>query len=137
MIPDVERRYLREIYDLEKQGNIIIGPKDIADRFNISRATAHEYLMKLTKKGYLKHIPRKGFCLSDKGKRLVNRLIRNHRILETMLVETIGLNLDDACEFAREVENRVSIHIVERIYDQLGKPGCCPHGEPIPKLDEC
>jgi len=133
----VERRYLREIYELEVSGVLIIGPKEIAERLNVTRATAYEYLMKLTSKGFLHHLPRKGFRLSDRGRRVVKRLIRNHRILETLLVKFIGLDLEEACELASKIENSVSITVVEKIYQNVGSPDCCPHGKPIPKLNEC
>ncbi len=137
VIPDTERRYLREIYDLEINGVLIVGPKDIADRLNVTRATAYEYLVKLTNKGFLQHIPRKGFRLSDRGRCIAKRLIRNHRIIETFLVKFLDLEVDDACELASKIENNVPVTVVEKIYENVGCPACCPHGKPIPELKDC
>lgn len=137
VIPEVERKYLREIYELEINGVFVVGPKEIGDRLNVTRATAHEYLTKLANKGLLYHLPRKGFYLSDKGRCMVKRLIRNHRILETLLVRFIGLDLEEACELASKMENSISSTIIEKIYRNIGSPNCCPHGKPIPSLKEC
>ena len=137
MVTEREAKYLKIIYEMEESGWIIVGAQQVAEKMGITRASAYEALMKLSGKGLLKHYPKKGFALTNKGRCLVKRLIRTHRIIETMLVELFNVPLDRACECAARLEIVFSQDIVERIFGFLGEPECCPHGEPIPSLDEC
>ncbi len=138
MLTETEIKYIRIVYEFEEKGVPLVGPQDIANVLNVSRASAHESLVRLVRKGYLEHFPRKGFRLSKIGKCVAKRIIRNHRILETMLVKIVGLSVDEACECASGIEFKISLAIIEKIYDKLGNPQCCPHGKPIPPIEnEC
>jgi len=130
-------KILRVIYNLEAQGLPIIGPKEISERLQISKSYAFIAMKELTKQGYLLHFPRKGFRLSEKGKKVAKRLIRNHRILEIIFVKYIGFDRETACCFARVLESRIPSHIVEEIANRLGNPTVCPCGYRIPAREEC
>ncbi len=137
LITSVEAKYLKIIYKLEKEGIPLVGAKVMASILSVSRPSAHEILLKLRDKGFLEHYPRKGFRLSKSGRRLAKRLVRNHKIIETMLVIIAGISVDEACRCAENIELKLPSNVIEKIFESIGRPECCPHGEPIPPLEEC
>ncbi|MHA1617445.1 MAG: metal-dependent transcriptional regulator [Candidatus Njordarchaeales archaeon] len=137
MLTPIEAHYLKIIYKLEEEGWSLVGAQQVAKFLGVTRVTAHEVMMRLVGKEMLRHFPRKGFALTPKGRRLVKRLIRTHRILETMFVKLFNIPLEEACRCATRLELIFSPKIAERIFSAIGAPKCCPHGELIPPLEEC
>src|SRR5699024_2557026 len=58
--------------------------------------------------------------------------VRRHRIVETYLVEALGLSWDQVHEEADRLEHAVSDLVLERMNAALGHPDRDPHGDPIP-----
>lgn len=136
MLTETEIKYIRVIYQLEEEGMPIVGPNDIAMTLDVSRASAHEILTKLTKKGILTHFKRKGFKFTEFGRQIAIKIIRTHRILEIFFVTHAGLSADEACKCISGIEFRFPQDRIEALYEKLGSPECCPHGKPIPNIDE-
>ena len=59
-------------------------------------------------------------------------IVRRHRIVETYLVEALGLSWDQVHEEADRLEHAVSDLVLERMNAALGHPDRDPHGDPIP-----
>ena len=59
-------------------------------------------------------------------------ILRRHRLLETFLVETLGLDWSEIHDVAEELEHAISEKVLERLDEFLGKPRHDPHGHPIP-----
>jgi len=137
MLSEREARYLKIVYKLEKEGWRLVGVQQVAEIVGVSRATAYEVLIRLVEKKLLVHFPKKGFALSEKGKCVVMRLIRVHRIIETMLVKLFNIPLEEACKCAAKLELVFPLETANKIFGAIGEPKCCPHGEPIPSLEEC
>jgi len=97
---------------------------------NISPASAHEEILHLESKGFLQKTD-KGIYLTDEGKGAINSLVKAHRVIETLLVKT-GIPPDEACKYTQQFDSSVPDEVVEKIYEFLGKPDKCPHGENIP-----
>lgn len=102
----------------------------ISKDLNISPASAYEEIEHLENKGLLQKT-NKGIYLTDEGKDAINLLIKAHRVIETLLVK-MGLSPDEACKYTQQFDFSVPEEVVEKIYEFLGKPDKCPHGERIP-----
>ena len=62
--------------------------------------------------------------------------MRKHRLAERLLVDVIGLDWEDVHIEACRWEHVMSEAVERRILALLDKPLVCPHGNPIPGLDE-
>jgi DtxR family Mn-dependent transcriptional regulator len=52
--------------------------------------------------------------------------------MERWLTDTLGLDWVAADEEAARLEHAVSDRVERRLYEALGRPSTCPHGNPIP-----
>ncbi len=73
-----------------------------------------------------------GVRLTPAGRRRALAVIRRHRLLETFLHDTLGLDWDKVHREAEELEHHLSEQVTEALDRHLGHPRFDPHGEPIP-----
>src|SRR5437763_10304 len=59
-------------------------------------------------------------------------IVRRHRVAERWLTDVLGLDWIDADEEAARLEHSISEAVEQRLWESLGKPETCPHGNPIP-----
>jgi DtxR family Mn-dependent transcriptional regulator len=62
--------------------------------------------------------------------------MRKHRLAECLLVDVIGMEWEEVHIEACRWEHVMSESVERRIITLLGTPTACPHGNPIPGLDE-
>jgi DtxR family Mn-dependent transcriptional regulator len=74
--------------------------------------------------------------LSDQGRYEAIAVMRKHRLAERLLADVIGLDWEDLHIEACRWEHVMSEKVERRILALLDKPLVCPHGNPIPGLDQ-
>lgn len=107
---------------------------DIASELGVTPATVSKVIKGLESKGLVKRIKYKYTVLTEKGKDIAEQIIRKHRIAEAFLNTMLGFDLVESHIYAHSLEHLPDI-IIERIYNMLGKPKHCPHGNKIPGID--
>lgn len=125
--------YLKSILKLSmecERGEVPMGM--IATSLGVTPGTATAMMKNLQKEKWLSYKSRKGVRLTPSGKKIGMRMIRRHRLLETFLVETLGLDWSEIHEEAEVLEHAISEKVLERLDIFLGKPRHDPHGHPIP-----
>ena len=70
--------------------------------------------------------------LSAEGEREALRIVRRHRILETFLVNALGLDWSEVHEDAEVLEHHVSDRVLDALDRFMEHPTEDPHGHPIP-----
>ena len=55
-----------------------------------------------------------------------------YRLVERLLTDYLGMEWADCHKEACLLEHAISPQVEERLYERLGKPDTCPHGNPIP-----
>ena len=103
----------------------------VADMLGISRASAGEMLKRLEADGLVERGERKEAILTEKGRKLAERAVRRHRIIERLLTDFMGYTAAEAHEQADALGDTFTDDMVERIAKQLGEPDRCPHGWPV------
>ncbi|KUJ71220.1 metal-dependent transcriptional regulator [Thiomicrospira sp. WB1] len=129
--------YLKIIYKLESltPANKGVQTKDLAERLAVSKASVTNMLKKLAEEALIQHEPYYGVRLTDSGRKIAMKMIRNHRILESYLVARLGYSWDEVDEEAETLEHFLSDKLVDRMWNDLGQPTHDPHGSPIPDVD--
>jgi DtxR family Mn-dependent transcriptional regulator len=74
--------------------------------------------------------------LTPEGRRLAEKVVRNHRIIERFLTDFMHYTPAESHVHADELGDAFSDEMVDRLAEQLGNPDRCPHGWPIDTAHE-
>ncbi len=130
MVDDID--FLRAIYVLAKgDPSIRVKITSIARVLKVSPSTATERVQKMAKKGLVVYEPRRGVGLSEKGLRVLTKVVWKEALLEILLVRA-GVPLGEACRAARLMASGFSDSAAKVLCQALGHPKYCPHGFRIP-----
>jgi DtxR family Mn-dependent transcriptional regulator len=126
--------YAKAIYVLESRHGVA-STTALADRLGVSAPAVSAMAKKLDGLGYVTHVPYRGVRLTGEGRTVALEVLRHHRLLETFLVEELGVPWDRVDAEAEVLEHVLSEGLEARIAAKLGEPTHDPHGDPIPALD--
>lgn len=129
--------YLKSIYMLSKEraSGAPVLTTALAERLQVTPASATNMLKKLASLGLVEHENYRGAALTEPGRKIALEVIRHHRLLETYLAEALGVPWDQVHAEAEVLEHVLSEELEERIAARLGHPAFDPHGHPIPSKD--
>jgi len=132
---DTTEMYLRTVYELEEEGVIPLRAR-IAERLGQSGPTVSQTVSRMERDGLLQVADDRHLQLSDNGRREAIAVMRKHRLAERLLADIIGLSWEEVHVEACRWEHVMSDAVERRIVALLEKPLVCPHGNPIPGLEE-
>ena len=135
MLHKSEEDYIKFIYEASTSSKTHLSLKDIASYFSYREQSVNEMIKKLQKKGYVKYLPYQGVTLLKKGEKEAIRMIRSHRIWEVFLEKYLGYSWEEVHQEAEHLEHAGSEKMIEKMYELIGKPETCQHGNPIPNYD--
>ncbi|HEY5541135.1 MAG TPA: metal-dependent transcriptional regulator [Coriobacteriia bacterium] len=124
--------YLEAIYKLAQHGPV--RPTQVAESVGVSGPTVTATLRRLEAQGLVVRDGTK-VVLTEEGVQRSLDIVRRHRIAETFLVDTLGLDWNAAHEEACVLEHALSQRVLSALELFLDNPSVCPHGHPIPAAD--
>ncbi len=127
--------YLEAIFYIWNEGETVRSAR-LADWLGVSRPTVTVALRRMSRDGMVRLNAHKEIELTVKGRRMAEAIVRRHRIMERWLTDGLGLDWVTADEEAARLEHAVSDVVEKRLYEVLGRPATCPHGNPIPGYSE-
>lgn len=128
-----EEDYLKNIYELTvEQGRAQIKSNELAESLGLTDQSTNDKIKRLMAKDYVVFKRYQGISLTPKGRQEAVRLIRAHRVWEVFLHQHLGFEWTELHDVAEELEHASHVKLIERLYDYLGKPQFCQHGNPIP-----
>ena len=127
--------YAKAIYSLAERSRRPVATSALADRLEVSPASASAMLKRLEALGLVTREPYHGVELTSAGERVALEVMRHHRLLELYLAEALGMPWDRVHAEAEVLEHAISPELSELIADKLGNPTHDPHGDPIPTID--
>ena len=128
----VTQDYLKAVWAASEWGGSGASITGLARRMRVAPSTASENVGRLVEAGLLEHEPYRAVTLSRLGYRLAMGMVRRHRLLETYLVERLGLSWDEVHAEAEVLEHAVSERLLRALDEALDRPVRDPHGDPIP-----
>jgi DtxR family Mn-dependent transcriptional regulator len=131
----VVSHYLEAIFYIWNEGEAVRSAR-LADWLGVSRPTVTVALRRMSRDGMVRLNSHKEIELTPKGRRMAEAIVRRHRIMERWLTDGLGLDWVTADEEAARLEHAVSDVVEKRLYEVLGRPATCPHGNPIPGYSE-
>src|SRR5215208_1081804 len=106
--------YLKAVYALETRLEGPVPTNALAERLGVTPGSVSGMLRRLDELGLLEHERYRGVTLTSEGRRIALRTLRNHRLLELLLVELLDVPWDRVHREAELLEHMVS--------DELGDP---------------
>ncbi len=132
---DTTEMYLRTVFELEEEGIVPLRAR-IAERLAQSGPTVSQTVARMERDGLLHVAGDRQLALSEMGRVLAMRVMRKHRLAECLLVNVINLPWEEVHIEACRWEHVISESVERRLFELLGHPERCPHGNLIPGLDE-
>lgn len=124
-------RYLESIYYMTAEGERVRAAR-LAEWLGISQPTTGATLRRMIRDGLVQISAGKEVTLTRRGRATAERIVRRHRVAERWLTDVLGLDWVQADEEAGKLEHALSDEVAERLFEHIGKPATCPHGNPIP-----
>ena len=130
-----ESEYLIQLYLLIREGRKVVGAR-IAEHMGVSAPAVTQALKRMARHGLIRSSRDEGVKLTDTGIESAKRTIRRHYLLERLLVDELGYDWVDADDEAARLEYSLSPSLEEHLFERLGRPTTCPHGNPFPDSAE-
>lgn len=132
MATSTVENYLKALMRIadENDGRITVGA--VAAELDLTPGTVTAMMKTLSQAGFIDYEPRRRVTLLPKGRAQALQVVRRHRLVETFLVEVIGLDWTEVHEEAEILEHVISDRLLKKIDEMLGHPTKDPHGDPIP-----
>lgn len=117
-------QYLKAIYLIQETEDGPASTGDIADRLDVSPASANEMIGKLERKQLCNHEKYKGVELTDDGILRAREALKNYCIIERFLVEV--LEVEEFRVEARQLEPVIDETVAERLDTIIDREPQCP-----------
>ena len=131
---DTTEMYLRTIFELQEEGVTPLRAR-IAERLGQSGPTVSQTVARMERDGLVTVAGDRHLELTSLGLEAAIRVMRKHRLAECLLVDLIGLPLEEVHTEACRWEHVISESVEVRLLEVLGHPVTSPFGNPIPGLD--
>ena len=126
--------YLEAILNMASEGKKVLGAR-LAERLQVSPPTVTATLKRMKRDDLITTNGKEGISLTEKGMNLAIGIVRRHRLAERLLMDVLKIPWYETHQEACLLEHAMSDRVVDRLYEVLGKPAICPHGNPIPVDD--
>jgi DtxR family transcriptional regulator, Mn-dependent transcriptional regulator len=134
-ISNAVQDYAKAIWSLAQRDDEAVSTSAIAERLDVSAASASAMVKRLESMGLVEREPYHGVKLTPAGERVALEVLRHHRLLELYLAEALGMSWDRVHAEAEVLEHAISPALSELIATKLGNPTHDPHGDPIPTAE--
>lgn len=138
LLSPVIEDYLKTIYSLRLEGlesDKLVTTQALAQRLNVAPPSATAMVKKLARLKLAQHTRYHGVKLTVAGEKIALEVIRHHRLIETYLMQVLGLEWDQVHDEAERWEHVLSEEVEAKIDAALNYPTRDPHGAPIPTLE--
>ncbi len=123
--------YLSSIYIIARDYGHVTNVK-LAEWMGVSGSAVSQALGRLKRLGLVHQERYENVLLSDAGRMMAVHVLRRHYLLEHLLVRLLDYPWDKADEEAKHLQTWISEGLADHLYEKLGAPQTCPHGNPMP-----
>ncbi len=107
----------------------------LAQKLSLQPVSVNQMVRKLEAEELVIYHPYKGVELTDQGREIANRILRNRRLWQIFLVDQLNVSLFDADTVACDLEHVTPDEIAFRLSKFLNEPAFSPGGQPIPGFE--
>jgi DtxR family transcriptional regulator, Mn-dependent transcriptional regulator len=129
--PTIEN-YLSLMYVLERDQEPVVGVR-LAELLNVTPPTVTNTLKRMVRDG-LVAMDKDGTRLTKAGKQSARTVLRRHMLTEWMMARMLPWS--KLHEEAHNLEHAISAQVEAALYEEMGYPQTCPHGNPLPGCED-
>ena len=129
-----KEHYIKEIYKLIED-NKKVSVSSLSTTLGVSKSSVSNMLKKLVKMGLVNTAPYQPIILTKKGRNLSEKIVAEHRLVETILVEIMEFKPSQVHIIAEEIEHINSPDFFRKVKEMLKDNNTDPHGSSIPDID--
>jgi DtxR family Mn-dependent transcriptional regulator len=124
--------YLSLMYVLERDQEPVLGVR-LAELLSVTPPTVTNTLKRMVRDGLIT-MDKNGTRLTRVGKQSARTVVRRHMLTEWMIARMLPWS--KLHEEAHNLEHAISSQVEMALFEELGHPETCPHGNPLPGCDE-
>ena len=129
--------YLEALWEIMSRGKLPARVKEVSEALGVAPPSAVQMLSKMNSRGLVRYGRGSGVRFTAEGRRKARALVRNHRLIEVLLVKVVGISPEEIEHVACSAEHHISERTADAICAFLGHPRTCPHGKEIPRGKCC
>lgn len=129
------QEYLKMLWISEEEGNSIAKVGWLAKHLGVKSPSVVEMYKKLEERGFVMYYPYRGIKFMDEGRAVAKHVMRNHRLVEFLMKQTLNIDVDEGIVCG--VEHHMTEEFTDALCSLLGHPRRCPHGNLIPMGSCC
>jgi DtxR family transcriptional regulator, Mn-dependent transcriptional regulator len=124
--------YLSLMYVLERDKEPVVGVH-LAKLLSVTPPTVTNALKRMVRDGLIT-MDKKGTRLTKAGKQSARTVLRRHMLTEWMMARMLPWS--KLHQEAHNLEHAISSEVETALFQELGHPQTCPHGNPLPGCEE-
>src|SRR5215216_6338383 len=124
--------YLAILYILERDKEPVVGVH-VAQLLSVTPPTVTNTLKRMARDGLITMV-KNGTRLTKAGKRSAQTVLRRHMLTEWMMLRMLPWS--KLHQQAHNLEHAISAEVETALFEELGHPQTCPHGNPLPGFEE-
>lgn len=123
--------YLKACYRLHEAGGAVTVTR-VAAAMAVAPPSVTNMVKRMERLRLVRRVDDGGIGLTAQGRAVALEVIRHHRLLETFLVNELGMEWAEAHKEAEVLEHYISERLEAVLDRRMARPVSDPHGEPIP-----
>ncbi len=123
--------YVSGIYILARDYGKVSNSR-LAAWTGVSGSAVTQALGRLKRLGLARYARYESIELTEQGRLLAVKVLRRHYLLEHLLVRFLDYPWEKADDEAKRLQSEISDDLTEHLFQKLGSPQACPHGNPMP-----
>ena len=124
--------YLSLMYVLERDNEPVVGVH-LAELLGVTPPTVTNTLKRMSRDGLIV-MDKKGTRLTKTGRESARTVTRRHMLTEWMMARMLPWSKLHG--EAHNLEHAISAEVETALFEELGHPQTCPHGNPLPGCEE-
>lgn len=128
-------RYLEAAYYIQQEGEVV-RPGRLAEWLGVAAPTVTQAVARLQRDGLLTTGTDRSIDFTPNGLRAAEDIVRRHRVVEAWLTMELGFDWVTADTEAQQLAHSLSDEVLNRMWEKLGRPRSCPHGNAIPGVPQ-
>ncbi len=126
--------YLIEIFVTQRDYGIVKNSV-IASRLGVSKPAVTQAMNRLKKYGLIEHDLYGTINFTPAGRTTAARLLKRHYLIEHLLIRMLDYHWVKSDQEASRLQSSISDDFSYFLFDKLGRPQTCPHGNPFPNTE--